>query len=638
MKPNKGVFTNRGARTAAVLALTFLVSTPAQEPPLGAQPLPVRSSEIQALPGFNHPPQAYAYATRQTVIAPRKRAAVVLNGSHSFDPDGHELHILWLADGEALGQGKVITTLLAVGSHDIVLEVDDGLATNTHTIKVEVITPCDAIQQIATAIQVDARSSRHRPSLLASLRVACYFAKAGRGQVARDQLRAFQNKLPVLLEAYAPNLASECTRAAQDIRDALLSAIQFSAPRYVTFESDHALAVTVMRLGDLSTTITVPYRTARGTARPGLDYVAQRGTLVFPPLETSRTIYLPTVADDTPEGDESLRLILGHPSGGASLGETRETKVTIREPGSPIVWVLHDEDPDYGTPPFDDILQALNDEGNVLTTITGINICQTIGGWRAITAVDRGQAVLLSDFCLGTPMIKYDLAGRKVFQVDRRIDAADSGESGTIYALTGTGTIYGANLLKLSPKGRILAERSAGGVDLVADEQHGDIIVVGAGIKCLDPDLNFRWSIQPFHWAAVAVDVARDGSAWVAERQHSPGYGSNRLWHVSKEGQILRSVPLGFTPACVRVDPRHGGVYAAGGALVKYNEEGRPLFSIPFGASGHPVYAFSLAIDDSGNVWVGTTREVRKYSADGNLLLTTSRFARPSQTWVSISR
>jgi hypothetical protein len=58
-------------------------------------------------------------------------------------------------------------------------------------------------------------------------------------------------------------------------------------------------------------TVVVPYATNNGTARAGRDYWAARGTLVFHPGQTTRTIKVRLIGDTLPEGNEnfSVRLL-----------------------------------------------------------------------------------------------------------------------------------------------------------------------------------------------------------------------------------------------------------------------------------------------------------------------------------------
>lgn len=581
----------------------------------------------------NHPPIADASATAVTAIAGgNERAVVVLDGSRSFDPDGQSLRYVWLENGTPIGHGVLSTNLLTVGTHGITLQVDDGRETNMHSLTVDVITPCTAIQNLIATINKELSGvPKYRRALLAQLRVACHFADKGRRATALHQLQVFERKVRGVLSSTSPTLAEELGRAAQQVQNALFSIVQFSSRTYLTFEGNQALAVHVLRLGDLSETLAVDYQTSDGTATAGLDYVPLRGTLEFAPLEASQTIYLSILRDELAESNETVRILLKHPTGGASLGDPAVAEVTIRDRGPSIVWSLHDEDPDYSNPPFNDTLQALDEDGNVLANITGINICQTIGAWRAVAAVDQGQAVLLCEFCLNGPMSKYDLQGNRIFSLERNIYAADVGISGTIYALTSSGSIFGENILKISSDGEVLAEAAVGGVDLVVDEEHQRIFVVGADLKGVDLDLRPLWTTPIAGWAAVAVDFASDGSAWVAVRDSS-------LMHVSNEGQILHSIRLNFSPSCVRVDRADDSVYVVGGALAKFSREGQMLFALPFDTSGFLLHGFSLALDQNGDVWVGTKFDVRKYSPDGTLLLDTSRFSYPSDTWISIFR
>ena len=77
-------------------------------------------------------------------------------------------------------------------------------------------------------------------------------------------------------------------------------------------------------------TVTVKYTTKPGTAKPGRDYRATHGTLVFRPGETLKTVPVTIVGDSKPEPDEdfSVRLfVLAH----ATIADNRGT-VTIVDP------------------------------------------------------------------------------------------------------------------------------------------------------------------------------------------------------------------------------------------------------------------------------------------------------------------
>ena len=67
-----------------------------------------------------------------------------------------------------------------------------------------------------------------------------------------------------------------------------------------------AFAVTLSRAA--SSTVTVDYATANGTATAGADYAATSGTLSFAAGETSKTISVAVLDDDHDEGEETLSL------------------------------------------------------------------------------------------------------------------------------------------------------------------------------------------------------------------------------------------------------------------------------------------------------------------------------------------
>ena len=300
------------------------------------------------------------------------------------------------------------------------------------------------------------------------------------------------------------------------------------------------------------------------------------------------------------------------------------------------VCVLHNEDPDYETPPFGDTLTYLDASGRVLRQQTGINMCQAVGGHRALAVSDFDQTVLVCENTTAAPrVVKYNLAGGEVFAVTGHYSysAADVAGDGTIYALTSTGTIYGDTLLKISPRGSILAEEAIGGVDLVVDDLHGGIYIVGADVKYCDLDLAVQWTIDPIGWCAVSVDTCSDGTAWLTERSLS---SVNRLVHVSQEGAVLQTLDLDYTPYCVRVDKLNDNIFVGSARFYRYDDTGQLAFSIPLPCpSGQLWSGWSLAIDpDRRGVWVGTHHDVRLISFEGTTLLVNDQFSRDDQKYV----
>jgi hypothetical protein len=99
--------------------------------------------------------------------------------------------------------------------------------------------------------------------------------------------------------------------------------------RFITVTEDGVNAmIEVRRFGNSSGTQTIAYSTANGTA-DGSDYTAQSGTLTFGPGVAVTGFNVPIVDDNVDEPAESFTVSLSAPTGGAQLGTTPSTEVTI---------------------------------------------------------------------------------------------------------------------------------------------------------------------------------------------------------------------------------------------------------------------------------------------------------------------
>ncbi|HUP22850.1 MAG TPA: Calx-beta domain-containing protein, partial [Thermoanaerobaculia bacterium] len=94
-------------------------------------------------------------------------------------------------------------------------------------------------------------------------------------------------------------------------------------------ESAGAASVDVERVGGSTGAVSVEYTTSDGSAVAGLDYIEVQGTLHWPGGDANpRSIEIPLIDDDEPEGPETFRVMLSNPGGGAALGRSSAT-VTI---------------------------------------------------------------------------------------------------------------------------------------------------------------------------------------------------------------------------------------------------------------------------------------------------------------------
>jgi Zn-dependent metalloprotease len=107
-------------------------------------------------------------------------------------------------------------------------------------------------------------------------------------------------------------------------------AIQFSAASYSASEAVGGAVITVSRSGGAASGVTVHYATSDGTATSA-DYTGIGGTLSFDAGQTTKTIIVPIANDDLGENNETVRLSLTSPTGGATLGARATAVLTIVE-------------------------------------------------------------------------------------------------------------------------------------------------------------------------------------------------------------------------------------------------------------------------------------------------------------------
>jgi hypothetical protein len=323
------------------------------------------------------------------------------------------------------------------------------------------------------------------------------------------------------------------------------------------------------------------------------------------------------------------------------------------------VMVLEDCDSDYRAPPFEDAVITFGQDGKPVRKVGDLNICQTVGGCRSLAVSPDSRFFTVCEN-VGNKLTAYQWnTGERLWSVKAEsVSASDFtsatvAPNGTVYALASKGTIYGATALAIDEKGRIIRQAPVGGFDLVLDADRSVLWLVGDDVKKCDLELKLLLELKPVRWCAVSVDVARDGSVWVAERHHPDvGQSTNRLLKISPEGRILQTIGLAFEPLCLRVDRSEGSVWVTG-VGVSESTTTRLLESIekrtgrlPTGKQlraylTRPIVrprthkydgngalqcemkkgGFSLDLDPAdGSAWIGGCEKVYHYSRQGALL------------------
>ncbi|MBI4324261.1 MAG: hypothetical protein HY674_03265 [Chloroflexi bacterium] len=109
------------------------------------------------------------------------------------------------------------------------------------------------------------------------------------------------------------------------------STLQFTATGYTVAESAGSVTLTVERLNDTGTAVSVDFATVDGTATHGFTYVLTNGTLAFATSETNQTIVVPILNNGLVEGTKTFRVILTNATGGAVLGTRTNATVSITD-------------------------------------------------------------------------------------------------------------------------------------------------------------------------------------------------------------------------------------------------------------------------------------------------------------------
>ncbi|MFN4260141.1 MAG: Calx-beta domain-containing protein [Gemmataceae bacterium] len=126
--------------------------------------------------------------------------------------------------------------------------------------------------------------------------------------------------------------------------------VQFAAAEYSVTEGTYSATITVIRTGDVSTSVTVRFATRDGTATAGLDYVATSGVLWIAPGVTTQTFRVAIIDDQLVEPSETVLLTLSSPTE-ATLGSQHTAILTILDNDTPASGSDSPASPTNGTPP-----------------------------------------------------------------------------------------------------------------------------------------------------------------------------------------------------------------------------------------------------------------------------------------------
>ncbi|TAN68634.1 MAG: hypothetical protein EPN20_06380, partial [Magnetospirillum sp.] len=152
--------------------------------------------------------------------------------------------------------------------------------------------------------------------------------------------------------------------------------------------------------------LTVAYTLSGGTASSGTDFTGTSGSVVFLPGETTAWIEVPTVADGTREGAETVTVTLSDPSAG-NLGQASATATIVEANADATVSLLMHFDGAAGSTAFTDAAgHQVTNNGGVSVSTTG----SKFGGASAHFSGTNNGLVLApsSDWSLGTENFTID--------------------------------------------------------------------------------------------------------------------------------------------------------------------------------------------------------------------------------------
>lgn len=108
--------------------------------------------------------------------------------------------------------------------------------------------------------------------------------------------------------------------------------LAFGSPTYNVSEDGSSVTVTVQRSGGSSGAVSALILPSGGSATPGADYNPILAPVSWGPGDGTPKTFVVSVLNDTlTEGDETLHLSLGTPTGGAVLGSPATTIITIAD-------------------------------------------------------------------------------------------------------------------------------------------------------------------------------------------------------------------------------------------------------------------------------------------------------------------
>jgi len=215
--------------------------------------------------------------------------------------------------------------------------------------------------------------------------------------------------------------------------------LSFSSTSYSINENGTAInSVIISRINGSLGNVGVTLTTSAGTATAPSDYSNTTITVSFAAAQTSRTVNIPVVNDTLVEADETVKLTLSTPTGGALLGSPATSTLTIV-----------DNDAKRGTLAFSRTSYTVNESGTPVSAViinrTGgsdgaINVRVTPSNGTAIASGDFNNTLITVSFAAGqtTQTVSIPVVNDTLIEANETINLTLSNPSSS--AVLGTQT------------------------------------------------------------------------------------------------------------------------------------------------------------------------------------------------------
>lgn len=208
------------------------------------------------------------------------------------------------------------------------------------------------------------------------------------------------------------------------ITDVEAGQFTLDTPSVSVLETAGQVVLTVQRTQGLDGAVSVTYATSNNSAIAGVNYTATAGTLDFAAGESSKTVTVPILNDNTATGDRIFLFSLSAPTAGTRLGSPSSAFVTIQDvaPGTL----------QFGLATFN----ATENQANGTITVTRTNGSTGIVSINFAT-IDGGTAVAGTDYTPTSGTLTFNPAETsKTFNIPLLDDRVADGNRTVLVQLT----------------------------------------------------------------------------------------------------------------------------------------------------------------------------------------------------------